>query len=152
MLSRSQSCGLGVTNRRYSFTSSGSRYGAGSRVQGGTLGQPALRIVIEIVVEVRSTQVCMGKCVLVHPANFISLIEYIKGGGVQVRVLGLRNAFVSTKSHCVKWWIDIFLLTQVSNLFCKELDSNVFHLYRPCGLCWNCPTMLTSGKALKDNM
>ena len=103
MLSRSQSCGLGVTNRRYSFTSTGSRYGAGSRVQGGTLGQPALRIVIEIVVEVRSTQVCMGKCVLVHPANFISLIEYIKGGGVQVRVLGLRNAFVSTKSHCVKW-------------------------------------------------
>lgn len=100
MLSRSQSCGLGVIDRSYSFASSGSRYGAGSRVQGGTLGHPALRTVIEVVIEVRSTQLCMGKCSLVHPANFfISLMEYIKGGGVQGRVLGLKNVFVSTKSH-----------------------------------------------------
>lgn len=28
---------------------SGSRYGAGSRARGGTLGHPALRIVIEVV-------------------------------------------------------------------------------------------------------
>lgn len=68
-----------------------------------TLGHPALRTVIEVVIEVRSTQLCMGKCSLVHPANvFISLIEYIKGG-VQLRVLGLKNVFVSTKSHSVKW-------------------------------------------------
>lgn len=76
-------------------------YGAGLGSRVGP-GHPALRIVIEVALEVRRTQLCMGKRALVHPANFISLIEYIKGGGVQVRVLGLRNAFVSTKSHCVK--------------------------------------------------